>query len=165
MEAYEAREKSIKPQLDMVLSQIQEATEEGQNLIVVDGIDGIGIVYPEVAEQLIEMGYDVWNLYNPDNPFEAYTAVIWQFAEKGVKGRLTDDRKGVWAEETNPEPEYELEEWQLELQKELQKIIPKDDGDSLVEDAKGLMAAIKAENEELNGDMHPYSFGDFCDFE
>lgn len=159
MEAHEAREKSIKPQLDNVLSQIVEATENGQNLTVVGGIDGIGIVYPEVAEQLTEMGYNVWNLYNPENAFEAYTVVIWQFAEKGVKGRFIDDKEEFMKKETNPVPEDGLEEWQLEMQKELQKIIPPDMWASLVEDAKGLMDAVKSEN----NDMHPYSIGDFDD--
>ena len=162
MEAYKAREKSIKSQFDRVLSQIQEATERGQNLTVIDGIDGIGIVYPEVAEQLTKLGYDVANFYNSNNLHESYTVVIWQFAQEGVEGTVYNEQttvSNVEFKEPLPVHEEGLEEWQLELQKALQEIIPPDTWASLVEDAKGLMAAIKAENK----DMHPYSLGDFDD--
>lgn len=83
MNAEAAREKSLVPQLKSIFKEIQEAVDAGRQSTSLM----FQKAYPEVIDQLVEMGYDVEVTEHTGELSHTFTTISWEQGKK-THGKL-----------------------------------------------------------------------------
>ena len=95
MKSTEAKHVTIKAQVAHVLGDVKKATYEGRPWTYT--YQGQGALFPETAEELAELGYDVKVIKRADDSLST-NLVSWANAEGNRRGTVE------WIEEAGEEP-------------------------------------------------------------
>jgi len=170
------------PQFQLVLREIQDATDAGQPQTNITGIPGI--IYPEVAAMLTDMGYEVTHHHHKGDGKRSFTEISWEYASEGTYGKTYNEvhenrtsREGLiemleLLREMDDVPKEKmlfLDDFIRQLKKKHSYVYGMETGDEdFVEDEDEdffddddmfeVEELCDEEDESENTDIHPYSF-------